>query len=68
MNQKHIEMASYPEHYHVYPIGDLEEHDTENRGACKCKPRFEEGVWIHNSYDRREYFEDDTELVLPTAD
>lgn len=44
--------------WHVYPVNDLKEHDTESP-ACHCNPTVElqdNGglVVIHNSYDGRE--------------
>lgn len=51
---------------HVYPINDMQEHDTESNGDCACDPDVE---WIdqetglpygdgplvvHNAYDRRD--------------
>jgi len=44
---------------HVYPINDLREHDTEGRG-CWCNPQYDEehDVYIHNSMDRREEYEE----------
>lgn len=43
--------------YHVLPINDLKEHiESEN---CHCNPRKTiEGVIVHNSFDRREDFEE----------
>lgn len=41
--------------YHVLPIGDVYEH-TEDVN-CWCAPRNEEDIIIHNSFDRREEFE-----------
>ena len=38
---------------HVIPINDLRDHDDSP--ACWCVPRDDDGVWIHNSMDRREY-------------
>jgi hypothetical protein len=54
-----------PEHiYHVYPVGDLREHVTDNvheNGVCGCDPELQiEGagvVIVHNSLDGREAFE-----------
>lgn len=49
---------------HVYPINDLKEHNTESNN-CDCNPTLERNedntawVVIHNSWDRREYNEQD---------
>lgn len=47
--------------YHVIPVGDLKEHNSDGK-LCHCKPRLEkEGdgwVVIHNAYDGREFFEE----------
>lgn len=40
---------------HVLPINDLCEH--EETETCWCKPRYDEGVIVHNSMDGREHFE-----------
>jgi hypothetical protein len=45
--------------WHVYPVGDLKEHQLVGY-ECKCNPKIEvqsnKGlVVIHNSYDNREY-------------
>jgi hypothetical protein len=41
---------------HVVPLNDIREH--EDSGDCWCKPRLEDGVWIHYSMDGRELLED----------
>lgn len=43
--------------YHVYPIGDLREHNIENGLNCWCKPTQDGFVIIHNSMDGREDYE-----------
>jgi len=43
--------------YHVYPIEDLREHDTENGTECWCTPIEDNGVIIHKSKDGREDYE-----------
>lgn len=43
--------------WHVYPIGDLREHDTDHADACWCHPQEDDGVIIHNSMDNREEYE-----------
>lgn len=47
---------------HVYPIGDLREHDTNGRGKCWCRPSIEDAgseyLVVHNSLDGREMYED----------
>ena len=40
----------------VYPLDDLREHDPDNM-ECWCKPRFDDGVLVHNSRDKREEYE-----------
>jgi hypothetical protein len=40
---------------HVMPIDDLKPHDADQR--CWCTPFDDEGVWVHNSKDRRELYE-----------
>jgi hypothetical protein len=46
---------------HALPINDLKPHAESP--ACKCEPRVEEvsggKVVVHNSFDGREFFEDD---------
>ena len=53
--------------FHVLPINDIEEH--EELSTCKCRPHviFENGHMIitHNSFDKREYKEDDTHRDYP---
>lgn len=41
--------------YHVYPVNDLKEHEISDR--CWCDPELIEGVWVHNSADGREHYE-----------
>jgi len=45
--------------WHVVPLDDLREHETN--GSCWCKPTLDdegaEPIWIHNSLDGREAFE-----------
>jgi hypothetical protein len=46
---------------HVYPLGDLREHETDGEG-CWCRPAFDYSddgdlIVIHNALDRREEFE-----------
>lgn len=40
---------------HVLPIDDLKPHDEA--AACWCRPFDEDGIWVHNSMDQREAFE-----------
>ena len=45
--------------WHVMPTGDLREH--EPTPDCWCEPEEDDkepGVWLHNSADERERFED----------
>jgi len=66
------------EAYHVYPVNDLEEHDTEETPLfpdketglycrCKCKPSesWENGclLIVHNSFDGREGVELANEIL-----
>ncbi|WP_194943767.1 hypothetical protein [Glutamicibacter halophytocola] len=41
---------SDPRHWHVYPDGDLIDHDTENQDQCVCGPTSE--VIYHEDGDR----------------
>lgn len=49
---------------HVVPVNDLREH--QHNGSCWCKPRHDDdslgNVWIHNSMDGREAFENGERL------
>lgn len=48
---------------HTIPVNDLREH-IESR-FCWCKPRQDEeepALWIHNSMDRREEYEQGRKL------
>lgn len=42
--------------YHVVPLKDLKEHKTSEH--CWCEPEKVDGVWVHNSADGREEYED----------
>lgn len=42
--------------YHIYPIGDLREHNTDG-ADCWCSPQHEGDMIVHNSMDRREEYE-----------
>lgn len=50
---------------HIMPINDLEEH--EESSTCKCSPKLivenDEMIFIHNSYDGREYIEEVNEIL-----
>jgi hypothetical protein len=46
---------------HVVPRDDLKAHDHSMN--CWCAPRDDEGVWVHNSMDRRERIERGEELA-----
>ncbi len=39
---------------HVIPMDDLRDHAMKN---CWCRPRYDEGVIVHNSLDLREFYE-----------
>ena len=41
--------------YHVVPSNDTKEHSLED---CKCGIKYEDGVYVHNSYDGRELLEE----------
>jgi hypothetical protein len=50
---------------HVLPVNDLKPH-TAHR-SCKCQPcehPEEPGLWLHNSWDGREFYEPDNEQVM----
>lgn len=41
---------------HIMPLNDLREHI--DRATCWCMPEEREpGLWVHNSMDRREEYE-----------
>lgn len=45
---------------HVIPIGDSKPHVS--RWTCRCRPyTVGDGVWVHNAYDGREFFEQEEE-------
>ncbi len=49
---------------HIYPINDRKEHTTGQSVYCACRPVVERAedratYVIHNSYDGREFFEED---------
>ncbi len=52
------------EHIHVVPVNDRKEHYT-NGHYCHCNPRIEwaenrtDKIVVHNSYDGREFFENE---------
>ena len=58
------------DNYHVYPVHDLKEHDTESLD-CWCDPRIENDlphyVVVHNSADKRELTEENMEDVIKKA-
>jgi hypothetical protein len=43
---------------HVLPINDVKPH-VEAGFYCHCKPRIDGELVIHNSYDGREFYEED---------
>ncbi|MEG2273218.1 MAG: hypothetical protein RSC05_13205 [Acinetobacter sp.] len=45
----------YHESAHVVPINDIKEHSLED---CKCGVKYDDGVYVHNSYDGRELLEE----------
>jgi hypothetical protein len=54
---------------HVYPLDDIEEHDTSDNGnTCKCDPQViiqdnAEIIVVHNSFDGREGVEWANEIL-----
>lgn len=40
---------------HVIPIDDKSDHDAT--ADCHCSPRYDDGVYIHPSFDGREVLE-----------
>jgi len=44
------------EMWHVVPLNDYRDHETSHK--CWCKPYEDDGLWIHNSMDRREEYEE----------
>ena len=49
--------------YYLHVVPTREEHITQGL-LCKCKPRLDDGIVIHNSYDGREFYELDNLNVL----
>ena len=47
--------------YHVYPLNDLREHNTDG-AECWCNPQYENDLLIHNSMDERESYEQGRKL------
>lgn len=47
---------------HVVPSQDLREHGLFS--SCLCQPFLWYGVWVHNSYDGREFNEKDNINVM----
>jgi hypothetical protein len=46
------------EPYHVVPLNDLRDHNTDGDASCWCGPiANDDGVIVHNSMDGREKFE-----------
>lgn len=41
---------------YVCPMDDLKDHEAENP-HCWCKPIDDEGLLVHNSMDKREFYE-----------
>lgn len=40
---------------HVLPVDDLRPH--AETADCWCRPTDDDGIWVHNSMDRREFTE-----------
>lgn len=52
-----IDLGQIPR-YHIYPLDDLREHETNDHVSCWCRPTMnEEGNIVHHSMDGREAFE-----------
>jgi hypothetical protein len=47
---------------HVVPCNDLKEHVVDDEGSCWCEPDYDEedNLYIHNSADGRERYENGT--------
>ena len=58
MNDQRMAIKPTVTAFHVYPVADLKEHDTEG-SLCWCHPSIEAGgqLIIHNSMDQRERYE-----------
>jgi len=56
--------------YHVLPTDDIFLHTQDS--TCACEPRYEEHngemVFVHNSWDKREWLERSIEAVKNTED
>ncbi len=50
--------------YHIIPIDDIKEHVS--LPTCHCNPQLKDGVWVHNSFDGREVYEQAAELIKNT--
>jgi len=50
--------------FHCVPCNDLKDHVIDDEGSCWCKPEFDTGyeVFIHNSADGREDYEEGRRL------
>ncbi|MEG2114569.1 MAG: hypothetical protein RRZ38_11850 [Hafnia sp.] len=42
-------------YYHVLPVNDTKQHSFKN---CECGVKYDDGVYVHNSYDGRELLEE----------
>jgi hypothetical protein len=40
---------------HVIPIADRLRHDVAP--SCRCCPKYDECMWVHNAFDKREMLE-----------
>lgn len=50
---------------HIIPDNDLREHEADR--GCFCNPKMDPNcpnVFIHNSLDRREFYEENPELII----
>ena len=64
-NTRNVEMSAGD--IHVVPINDLKEHTLN--ADCECDPAVEVSgavlIYIHNSWDHREFFEGLETLINP---
>ena len=53
----------YEYHGSVYVIPEKDQKAHTTKADCDCHPRYENGIYIHSSYDCRESFETSTTLI-----
>lgn len=66
-----VDLETDPIELHVVPVNDLLEHNSDP--YCLCCPRVTDEtadgkVYIHNSYDAREFIEEDSDLYTPNIE